>query len=160
MTRGRTDIKFLLIGDGSQKPILMHTAKERGLTNLVFHDNVPRCQLLRVLKGADIGMQILANVPAFYNGTSPNKFFDYLACGLPILMNYPGWLADLISRQNIGFVVAPRNPAAFADALEQAAAERTRLSEMGVRARAIAEDQFSRDVLSAQFVSWLEGAAR
>jgi hypothetical protein len=33
------------------------------------------------MASADVGMQILANVPAFYYGTSPNKFFDYISAG-------------------------------------------------------------------------------
>ena len=54
---------------------------------------------------ANIGMQILANVPAFYFGTSPNKFFDYLASGLPVLNNYPGWLAEMINEYECGYAI-------------------------------------------------------
>ena len=49
-------------------------------------------KLSGLMKSADLGLQILANVPAFYYGTSPNKFFDYIAAGLPVLNNYPGRL--------------------------------------------------------------------
>ena len=41
---------------------------------------------------ADLGLMILKNIPAFYYGTSPNKFFDYISLGLPVLNNYPGWI--------------------------------------------------------------------
>jgi hypothetical protein len=49
-------------------------------------------KLSGLMKSAGLGLQILANVPAFYYGTSPNKFFDYIAAELPVLNNYPGWL--------------------------------------------------------------------
>ena len=52
------------------------------------------CKNLR--NSVHIGLMVLSNIPAFYRGTSPNKFFDYLACGLPIINNYPGWLAGII----------------------------------------------------------------
>jgi len=60
-----------------------------------------------------VGLQILDNVPAFYDGTSPNKCFDYLAAGLPMLINYPGWLADLVQECQCGYAVPPESPQAF-----------------------------------------------
>ena len=59
----------------------------------------------------------LLNVPAFYHGTSPNKFFDYISLGLPVINNYPGWLADMINESNCGIVVKPNQPKEFANAL-------------------------------------------
>jgi glycosyltransferase involved in cell wall biosynthesis len=103
-----------------------------------------------------LGLQILANVPAFYYGTSPNKFFDYIAAGLPVLNNYPGWLAELIKRERCGFAVPPDSPAAFANALEQAAADRVGLKAMGERGLALARLEFDRQRLADQWVDWLE----
>ena len=59
----------------------------------------------------------MLNVPAFYYGTSPNKFFDYISSGLPVLNNYPGWLAKIITENECGIAVPPNNPIAFAEAL-------------------------------------------
>ena len=100
-------------------------------------------------------MQILANVPAFYYGTSPNKFFDYIAAGLPVLNNYPGWLAELIQQQHCGFAVPPENPQAFADALEYAADHRDELVVMGKNAQNLASSQFNRQELSQKFAEWV-----
>jgi glycosyltransferase involved in cell wall biosynthesis len=102
-------------------------------------------------------LQILANVPAFYYGTSPNKFFDYIAAGLPVLNNYPGWLTEMIREHQCGFAVPPDNPAAFADALEQAAADRAALKEMGQRGYHLAKQQFNREMLADQWVDWVTG---
>ena len=71
----------------------------------------------------------------------------------------PGWLAELVNEHHCGFAVPPDDPAAFADALERAAADRAELPRMGERARALARAQFDRAVLAAQWVRWLEGAA-
>jgi lipopolysaccharide/colanic/teichoic acid biosynthesis glycosyltransferase len=129
--RGRDDIKILLIGQGKLKPALQARAEREGLWNVVFHDPVNKARLAGLMAGTDVGMQILANVPAFYYGTSPNKFFDYIAAGLPVLNNYPGWLAGMIEEHRCGFAVPPDNPNAFADALEKAADDREALKEMG-----------------------------
>jgi glycosyltransferase involved in cell wall biosynthesis len=111
-----------------------------------------------VLACADIGLMILANVPAFYYGTSPNKFFDYLASGLPALNNYPGWLSDLITTHQCGVAVPPDNPEMFADALERLADNPELRETMRKNARMLAEADFSRGQLAERFVSWLEAS--
>jgi len=156
--RGRNDIKLLLIGNGKLKPGLQARAQREGLDNMVFHDPVNKTRLAGLMAATDVGMQCLANVPAFYYGTSPNKFFDYIAAGLPVLNNYPGWLAEMITQHQCGFAVPPDNPAAFADALEQAAADRPALKAMGQRGLALARREFDRDLLSDRWVDWVAGA--
>lgn len=156
--RGRDDIKILLIGEGKLKPRLERRTADAGLTNLIFHDPVNKTRLAGLIAATDVGLQILANVPAFYDGTSPNKFFDYLSAGVPILINYPGWLAALVQEHRCGYAVRPANPAAFADALEHAAAHRRALPGMGERATALAHSRFDRQVLADAFVDWLEGS--
>ena len=152
---GRNDIKLVLVGDGMQKKSLMSRAQQLQLTNVVFHDPVNKTKLAGLMASADIGLQILANIPAFYYGTSPNKFFDYIAAGLPVLNNYPGWLADSITDRKCGFAVPPENPSAFADALEYAADHRNELKEVGVNAQQLAREQFNREDLSQKFSEWV-----
>jgi glycosyltransferase involved in cell wall biosynthesis len=155
--RGRDDIKLLLIGNGKLKSVLQARAAREDLENVVFHDSVNKTRLAGLMAATDVGMQCLANVPAFYYGTSPNKFFDYIAAGLPVLNNYPGWLADLITQQQCGFAVPPDNPTAFANALEQAADNRPALKAMGEHSLALARAEFDRDLLSDKWVDWVIG---
>ena len=158
--RGRDDIKLLLIGQGKLKPALQARAQREALDCVVFHEPVNKSRLAGLMASTDVGLQVLANVPAFYFGTSPNKFFDYIAAGLPVLNNYPGWLAGMIRDNQCGFAVAPESPQAFADALEQAASDRTALNAMGKRGRELAEREFDRELLANRFVDWLEGVKR
>ncbi len=158
MRRGKRDIKILLIGDGKLKPELLGRALREGLDNVLFHEPVPKARLAGLMAAADLGLQVLANVPAFYYGTSPNKFFDYIAAGLPVLNNYPGWLTELITEHQCGFVVPPDMPVAFANALERASADRIELRAMGQRASALAKAQFNRDTLADRWVDWVTGS--
>lgn len=153
--RKRKDIKLVLVGDGMQKKSLQQQAIELQLENIIFHEPVNKNKLAGLMASADLGLQILANVPAFYYGTSPNKFFDYIAAGLPVLNNYPGWLAELIQQQHCGFAVPPENPQAFADALEYAADHREELLVMGKNAQQLAYSQFNRYELSQKFAEWV-----
>lgn len=157
--RGRSDIRLLLIGQGALKQALQTRARKEGLDNVVFHEPVDKARLAGLMAATDLGLQVLANVPAFYYGTSPNKFFDYLAAGLPVLNNYPGWLADLITQCGCGLVVPPGDPRAFADALELAAGDRPALRSMGARARVLAQQEFERGRLADLWVDCLESAS-
>jgi glycosyltransferase involved in cell wall biosynthesis len=158
--RGRSDIKIVLIGDGKCKPSLVERAATADLSNVIFLDPIGKADLSKILAATDVGLQILANVPAFFYGTSPNKFFDYLAAGLPVLNNYPGWVADMIAAEKCGFVVPGDDAEAFADALESAADDRNQLRAMGASSLALAKRDFDRTALAADFVSWVVGAKR
>jgi len=155
--RGRDDIKLVLIGEGKLKSGLQARAEREALNNMVFHEPVDKLRLAGLMAGTDLGLQILANIPAFYYGTSPNKFFDYIAAGLPVLCNYPGWLAELIDAHGCGFAVPPDDPAAFADALERAADNRSALRAMGQNGGALATAEFNRAVLADRWVAWVVG---
>jgi len=156
--RHREDIRLLFIGDGALKPALVARAREEHLSNCLFLDPLPKVELSRLMSRADVGLMILANVPAFYYGTSPNKFFDYIASGLPVLNNYPGWLADLIAVHRCGLAVAPENPAAFADALMNLADNPHPRPVMGANPRPLARQEFDRPLLADRFVDWLAAA--
>lgn len=158
--RQRRDIFLVFIGDGKEKPNLIERARRENLDNCLFVDPMPKKALAQFLcRRANVGLMILSNVPAFYYGTSPNKFFDYLASGLPILVNYPGWMAEMVSAQSLGLVVPPEDPVAFAEALMHMADARPQTAEMGPRARAFASREFQRAALAQRCVSVMESAA-
>ena len=152
----RDDICLKFIGDGRLKPDLQKRAIDENLNNCIFHDPIPKTKLIQELKQADIGLMILANVPAFYYGTSPNKFFDYIACGLPVINNYPGWLADLIHEHHCGCAVQPDDPDALARAIIALVDHPVRLKKMGHNSRKLAETKFDRDILAKKWIAWVE----
>lgn len=158
--RGRDDIELVFVGDGNRKPQLVARARDEQLSNCKFLDPIPRLKMPEAMHRMDAALMILDNVPAFYYGTSPNKFFDYLAAGLPVINNYPGWVADLIGQSGCGIALPPDNPEAFADALCLLADDPDSRAAMGRRARELAEQQFGRDALGQQFVEFLERFAR
>jgi len=158
--RNRNDIKILFVGDGMLKARLEKRVNDEGLDNCHFMAPMPKTQLASLQKGADVGLMILANVPAFYYGTSPNKFFDYIATGLPVLNNYPGWIADMIKENNCGIAVSPNNPEEFAGALIYMTEHREILRNMAENAKKLALREFGRDKLADDFIDFLESVYR
>ena len=155
--RERHDIKILFVGDGKEKARLQARAKKELLDNVVFHEPVNKYKLVGLMQSANIGLQILKNIPEFYHGTSPNKFFDYISAGLPVLNNYPGWIAQLIKEYDCGVVIPPDNTLAFADALEKAS-HNSELVKMGKNGIELATEKFNRKKLAEQFVNFIEEA--
>ena len=151
-SRNAKNIRIVLCGSGQLKPALQERAQREGLDNVVFMQPVPKNKVGALMQGADLGLQVLMDVEVFYRGTSPNKFFDYLATGLPVLTNYPGWVADLVTENQCGFAVPPGNPKAFADALQAALADKQNLKVQGANALALARREFDRDMLARRLI--------
>ncbi|WP_448546972.1 glycosyltransferase family 4 protein [Thalassotalea fusca] len=154
--RQQKHIKLVLIGQGREKAKLMTLASQHQLSNILFLEPVAKPQLAQLMQRANVGLQVLANIPAFYYGTSPNKFFDYIAAGLPVINNYPGWLAEMIETHQCGIAVTPEDPIAFADALVKMQSEPELCEKMAVNAQNLARTQFSREQLSLQFIDVFE----
>ena len=148
--------KIVLIGNGKLKANLMHRASIDKLNDyIIFLDPVPKEKLIGLLNSTDVGLQILSNIPAFYYGTSPNKFFDYISASLPVLTNYPGWIAELIQKNNCGFACDPGDPNKFADEVVNILNNKGALREMGKNAHTLAYNEFSRDKLSLRWFNWV-----
>jgi glycosyltransferase involved in cell wall biosynthesis len=158
--RGRRDIKLLLVGRGSEKQRLQARATALGLSNLVFAEPVPKTTVAALIKGSGAGLQILANIPAFYEGTSPNKFFDYLAAGRPIVINYPGWLAREVEQEGCGIAVPPGDPDAFAEALVALCSDRDAAERMGIASAELGRKAYDRQELAGRFEQVLVAAGR
>jgi glycosyltransferase involved in cell wall biosynthesis len=149
----------VFIGSGSEKERLVARSRREGLEEMVsWVEPLPKEELARILPRMDAGLMILKNLPEFYYGTSPNKFFDYISCGLPVINNYPGWLADMIGERGCGLATPPGDAEKLADAAVWLRDHAEAREEMGRQARQLAEERFSRDRLGAAFVGVLEEA--
>ncbi|MCA9257332.1 MAG: glycosyltransferase family 4 protein [Phycisphaerales bacterium] len=158
--RGESGIQFVCVGYGKLKPRLIERSRLEGVGDMfVWADPVPKRELARLLPTFDVGLMLLKNIPAFYRGTSPNKFFDYIASGMPVLNNYPGWLAGMIEENGFGKVTPPEDASAFADACVWFRDHPEEREAMRGRARAFAEREHSRDRRAGQFVETLERVA-
>lgn len=149
----RDDIKIIFIGEGASKNKLINEVKLFKLNNCIFIDSISKKELAEILKeSVHLGLMVLRNIPDFYNGTSPNKFFDYLACGLPVINNYPGWLSELIIENELGFAIPPQDNKLFATKLIAIADNKNILLKMSENCRSCAEI-FNKNSLMHKFYS-------
>ncbi|MHC4566247.1 MAG: glycosyltransferase family 4 protein [Planctomycetota bacterium] len=152
--RGKDDIALVLHGSGGERSELEDMVREYKLNNVIFSDLVPdKAEIARIVAGCDACMTI-------YRATqertwSPNKMFDALAAGRPVLINVPGWLGETIENNDCGKSLNPHHPEALADALEELAADPDLCRRMGENARALAEREFDRGKLADRLESVL-----
>lgn len=158
--RGRDErrVRLLLVGDGADRARLIGRAQADGLHNVTFAPAMPKRALAALLAGVQGGLLCLAPVPAFAEGTSPNKLMDLLAAGLPVVSNVPGRAARWLAEGEAGLTATTAT--GLADAMAVLARDPARRAAMGQAARRLAVRRFDRRVLAAQFCAVVEAAAR
>lgn len=155
--RSRKDVEFVLVGDGPVKGELLNKAAELKLENLSFMDPVPKDEIPDLLVAADAAVITLRAIDAFSYGVSPNKLFDYMAAGKPIICSIPGDMAKLVTENEAGIAVEPENPQALAVAVEQLLnMKEEERNAMGKRGRELIERAFSREKLARRLIEVLE----
>jgi len=150
------NVRFILVGDGPSKGELREHAARRGLSNVEFRDPVSKFALSSMLNSADAGLMVLRESPLFAFGVSPNKLFDYLAAGLPVVCNVPGEVAEMLASAQAGVQAADGSAAALAEgirALVRLTPEQRRMkAEAG---RRWVEREHSREALGERLDAFL-----
>ena len=155
--RHSNHIAIVLLGSGGKRAELEKLAGEYELKNVIFSDPAPdKERLAQIVAGCDACLTIYR--ASKEHSWSPNKMFDALAAGKPVLINVPGWLGETIQDNKCGRWVDPRRPGMLADTLEHLAAHPELCRGMGKNARALAERDFARDKLADRLESVLLGA--
>jgi glycosyltransferase involved in cell wall biosynthesis len=151
MMRDDNRVRFVLFGDGPAKASLIAMARSQGLSNIEFHDPVPKTKIPDVLASCDAGLMVLKDLPLFSFGVSPNKLFDYWGAGLPVICNVPGEVGGWVRAAGGGLQASDSSARALVsaiDALVRLPAERRRA--LGESGRAWMKREHDRPVLAAR----------
>lgn len=160
LLRDRDDVRVVLVGGGDQKPGLVERARELGLANVVFVDPVPKADVPGWLARADACLLPYQDKPLFA-GALPNKTFDYMGGGKPIIAAVPaGELSLLVRKACCGVTIAPEDPAAMAAAIATLADDPAAGAAMGAAGAAYVRAHYDRTALAATFVGVVEQCAR
>lgn len=150
-----TNVHVVLVGDGKDKPDLQVRAQRLGLTNVSFLASVAKLEMPSVLAGADACIAILKPIEA-YKTTYPNKVFDYMAAGKPVILAIDGVIRQVVEAAACGIFVAPGDAAAVADAARRLAKDPAAAKRMGENGRRYLEQHFSRSQLGDRLLAVLE----
>ena len=156
---GRSDIHIHLIGDGSEREALRRAARRAGLDHVHFVAPMSKETLAGRLGAATAMLLVLKPLPVF-DAVSPNKLFDALAAGIPVIQTTQGWIRRLLADRDCGITVDPRRPAALAGAMAALSDDRPRRDRMAGNARRAARELFATDLLADRMLGALIAANR
>ena len=140
-------IHFLIMGDGNRKKEVQEYAILKMVKNVRFIHSVPKNDVKRYFKAADIGAVIFAPF-AILETNSANKWYDYLASGLPVIINYEGWQKYYLEKFNCGF--STKNTLFFAELILKLKENKVLYIEQAKNARTIAEVKFDRKLIALE----------
>jgi glycosyltransferase involved in cell wall biosynthesis len=151
MLQTRKDIKIILLGDGKDKPLLQIQAQRLGLENLLFLPPVPKVEMPSALAAADACIAILKPVE-MYKTTYPNKVFDYMAAGKPVILAIDGVIREVIESAGGGIAVPPGDSQSLARAILRLADDTALARKMGHQARLYVEAHFDRAIFASELM--------
>jgi glycosyltransferase involved in cell wall biosynthesis len=157
--RGATGVRILLLGDGAHRARLQARIDTEQLRSVAIHPPVPKREVPFWVAAADVGIVTVAHRP-FLEMNSANKFFDTLAAGRPVLLNYGGWQAQALRESGAGLDADPADPSTFARELIALRDDPERRAAMGRAARRLAENGYDRDKLARELEAVLAAAVR
>ena len=145
------DITIALVGSGSAKGKVTDMIRENALDNVRIFDAVPKNTLPDILASADAGVILHGLSPTYQETAAPNKFYDYIAAGLPVIFNFRGPLRDLILERKAGYYVDPELPEQLSNAIVHVSRNKEEVSLIGKNARLLAEKEFDLKELAVKF---------
>ncbi len=152
-------IQFVLLGSGKEKDSLMAQAEEHRLDNVHFLPPVPKIIMREALAAADACLAILKPID-LYKTTYPNKVFDYMAAGRPVILAIDGVIRQVVEDADAGLTVPPGDHHALAEAVLSLARDPEKCTQQGLNGRKLVEDQFSREQIAEAFTALLNAMRR
>jgi len=144
-------IHWLLVGQGPEKQRLQRRAQEARLQNVTFLAPVPRSQMPALTGAMDVGYVGLQKQDLFRYGVSPNKLFEYMAAGLPVVFAVET-CDDPVAEARAGFSIPAERPDTLVETLlEIGALAPGQLRAMGARGRQYIEHTHSYAELARRY---------
>ena len=112
------NLAIILIGDGPEKIKLMKKAELYKLENIYFLPPVPKCAVPRIMGMMDALYIGFKNVPLYRYGVSPNKLYDYLMSGRPIIQSISAG-NDIVKEAKCGISVPAEDSRQIAIAINK-----------------------------------------
>lgn len=152
--------KILAVGAGAEFDKVITTARELNILghNFFVWEALPKTEMPAILAASDMTLSVTRPVQEFEDN-SANKFFDSLAAGRPIAINYGGWQAALLAEKDAGIQIPADDAQRAAHQIAAYLSDAERVVQAGHAARELAYERFHRDKMAAKLARVLEDVA-
>ena len=155
MMREDRDVRFLFVGAGAEREMLIAEAKKRCLNNVLFAPNQPRERMASIWSICDVALIYLKDIPALET-VIPSKIFEAMAMGIPMLFCAPrGEGTRIVEQAQAGIWVSPKNPMALVEAIRHLKENPGIRKQLGQNGRAAAP-RYSRETQAREMLRVLE----
>ena len=146
------DVEIILLGDGSETDRLVKLKEDNGLDFVHFPGAFNMAMTSEIVNLCDASIVPFLNLPVLKTN-SPNKLFDSLSAGVPIIVNSDGWTKEMVEVNECGAYVNPDDPSELCTLILEWKENKELLDRMGKNARKLAETTYDKSILCKKFVS-------
>jgi glycosyltransferase involved in cell wall biosynthesis len=157
--QARANVHFFICGEGAMLDQHKINAQRLQLANLTFLPFTNREGVKEIMDATDAVFVSYKPFRILETG-SPNKYFDGLAAGKLILLNFEGWIKEEVEREQCGVYIDRQRPEKFADTIAPFIQDGSLLRRYQLSAKRLALRQYSRELLTNEFVSLIQAKAR
>jgi colanic acid biosynthesis glycosyl transferase WcaI len=145
LLREDVDIHFIFTGNGAKKKWMEDEIYKEQLCNVTLLDQRPRSDQPNFLNASDIIM--ISLIPGMAGAGVPSRMYNAMAAGKPIIAitESESELSLVVAEEEIGWVVHPGQPEKLAEVIKNLKTRPDLLLQMGIRARAVAEEKYAPD---------------
>ena len=152
------EINFLLVGAGAAKAEAQARAGQQRLNNVEFRPPIAKSALPGLLGACDVGIHAVTPYAVFDKGMSPNKLFDYMAAGLPVVSNAQRAIRKVIANDECG-------PVGGHDSLEESlrkvlGSDPATRRVWGLRGQWLVTERFSRSAAASSLTAILNSCVK
>jgi glycosyltransferase involved in cell wall biosynthesis len=157
---GRSDIGFLLVGDGARRKALEELCAHRNLTDLVrFTGRLDKSEMPKVLASSDA---LLVHLRAcdLFETVIPSKIFEAMAMERPIIMGVRGESAEIVRQSGAGIEMDPGDAESLAQCVLRLKDSRVFYESLSRSGRDFVLQRFSRDAFAAGYLDLIVSVVR
>lgn len=150
-----SEVEFLLVGEGADKDRIKALAREQGLSNISFVDQVPRERIPKIIQQSDVCLVLLRKTDVFKT-VIPTKMLEYMSCARPVILGVDGQARSILEEAGGGVYVEPENANALANAILHLKTQPELCEQFGKNNRRYILAKFSRQKTAERYLEVLE----
>jgi glycosyltransferase involved in cell wall biosynthesis len=141
------DSHILICGTGTLENDLIRIAK----SNVIFTGHLDTKELFSITRASDIGLILFERTPNNILGL-PNKLFEYMSAGIPVIASDMPSISKIVKNENIGFIVDSTNPDKILHAIISLYNNPEKRKMMGKRGEAAVIERYNWDIESEKML--------
>jgi glycosyltransferase involved in cell wall biosynthesis len=146
------DITLLLGGKYSSEELRNEIESAPGWKKVNYLGFVNRKKVAEVFSQSMAGLVLFHPEPNHVNA-QPNKMFEYMSAGIPVIAsNFPLW-KDIIEKNECGLCIDPLNPQEIKEAIEFVTSNMDEAKRMGMNARRVIEEKYNWDIEGSKLLA-------